>query len=156
MTRQLAIASIAVGYLLGCLGCAAPATYSASILPGLGGAAPDTAHVVTTTSLSDANFRVVHTGAKGQSQGFVLLLFFNIIPTSLTDAVDRLYDDAELEPGGAWALANVMIERQARNFLLFGLPRVRVRADVVEFVAESETEGDAVERRPAHDDGTVP
>ena len=31
--------------------------------------------------------------------------------------------------------ADVVLERQSRSFLLFALPRVRVRADVIEFVS---------------------
>lgn len=89
--------------------------------------------ISTTTELSRANYRVVRTGLKGESRGLVLLLFFNVVPTSLTEAVDRLYQAGVLEPGASWALANVVVEQEPRSFLLFGLPRIRVRADLLEF-----------------------
>jgi hypothetical protein len=125
---------IYVSILLLCLalsGCAAPLALPAGLTP-----ASQPAGAVlhgTQVTLAKANYRVVRTGVRGESRGLVLLLFFNVIPASHQLAWERLYQEAGLEPGGPWALANVVQEQERRSFLLFGLPRVRVRADVVEF-----------------------
>lgn len=128
MGRGIAILILAASAWLGCAGF--------PVLPSsLPGAAPVDPRIQQSTgvSLSEANYRVVQTGVQAQSSGLTLLLVLRVIPTSSTLAVERLYREAGLEPGGAWALANVVFEVQGRNFLLFALPRVRVRADVVEF-----------------------
>ncbi len=131
------------------VGCASLAGVPAGTLTPAG-AAQGTTLVSTSTGLSQANYRVVRTGVTGESRGFVLLIFFNVVPTSVTNALDRLYEAAGLEPGGSWALANVVLEQQSRSFLLFALPRVRVRADVVEFVPADQ------KPRPAPAQGTHP
>lgn len=131
MWFRLSAALLTATMLLGCIGAG---SIPAGVLAPAGSAA-DATLMSTTTVLSQGNYRVVRTGVTGESRGLVLLIFFKVLPTSLRDAVDRLYQAAGLEPGGSWALANVFVEQQSSNFLLFALPRVRVRADVVEFVS---------------------
>jgi hypothetical protein len=114
-------------------GCAAlPAL--PTLLGGLGGGAEGKALLGTSVGLSRANYRVVRSGVRGESSGLTLLLFLTIIPTSYADAFADLQAKAPFEADRAQALANVVYERSARNFLLFALPKVRVRADVVEFL----------------------
>jgi len=144
MRRRFAAVFIAA---VGLLGCASLAGVPSGVLSPAATPAGVTM-VSTRTDLSQANYRVVRTGVKGESRGFVLLVFFNVVPTSLSDAMDRLYDAAGLEPGGSWALANAVIEQQSRSFLLFSLPRVRVRADVVEFVPAAGPPPTAPRSRP--------
>lgn len=117
-----------------CAGCAGLA-----LVPALFGGQPGgrTVLVETNTTLAKANYRVVRTGVLGESRGLVLLLLIQVIPTSPIAAMEKLYEAAELGPGSDWALANVVVERSGPNFLLFALPRVRVRADVVQFLPES-------------------
>lgn len=130
MRARLAGALLAASAALGCAGLPVvpPGILSPAGTPSGG------TLLLTTTELSQGNYRVIRSGVRGQSQGLVLLLFLGLRSASLTDAVDRLYEAAGLERGGPWALAHVVHEYQPRSFLLFGLPRMRVRADVVEFV----------------------
>jgi hypothetical protein len=53
--------------------------------------------------------------------------------------MDRLYGHAEVRPGAAQTLANVVVERSSTYLILYSIPRVSIRADVVEFVRPSTT-----------------
>jgi hypothetical protein len=53
--------------------------------------------------------------------------------------MDRLYAHAEVRPGGAQTLANIVVERSSTYLILYSIPRVSIRADVVEFVTPSPT-----------------
>lgn len=90
----------------------------------------------TETRLNRANFRVVKARARGEDRGFYLLGFLPIVSPSVGDATDQLMSGVDSE-GRAVSLANVTQEWRSWYFVLFSLPRVVVRADVVEFVEES-------------------
>lgn len=65
--------------------------------------------------------------------GLKLLFLLTLDAVSLTEAFSDFYQKARLETGTSQAIVNVVHERTERNFLLFSLPRITVRADVVEF-----------------------
>ena len=115
-------------------GCAAlPALTGVSLLPT--GSASADLHSATTVKLEQSNFTMVKANAVGQSKGFALLGLITIVPARFSTAMDRLYEHAELRPGRAQTLANVVAERSSTYLVLYSIPRVSIRADVVEFVA---------------------
>ncbi len=131
--RKSASGILVVATAAGLAGCAA-APALPSILGGLGGG-PDGGYLHRTeVALTRANYRVVQTNLVGESRGLTLLLFLTVDPVSHTEAFADLEAKAPLEKDRARALVNVAHERNARNFLLFALPRIRVRADLVEFL----------------------
>src|SRR5262245_12444613 len=124
--------------LLALCGCSAvsPVPLS-SLLPGAGTGLE--VHSQTSIKLEQANFSVMKTNLVGRSQGFALLGIITIVPARFTDALNRIYSQAEMHAGGPQPLANVTVERSSAYWILFSIPRVSVRADLVEFVAEGAT-----------------
>ncbi len=90
------------------------------------------------THLDRANFRVIKASARGEDGGFFLLGFIPIVTPSLSDATDRLMQGISAE-GRAISLTNVTQERQNMYLVLFSLPKIVVRADVIEFLDEEAT-----------------
>ena len=120
-------------------GCAAlpflPAT--SSLLPN--GSSTADFHSGTAVRLEQANFATVKTNVAGQTKGFALLGVITLVPARFSTAMDRLYAHAEVRPGGAQTLANIVVERSSTYLILYSIPRVSIRADVVEFVTPSPT-----------------
>ena len=90
---------------------------------------------VTNVELSEKNYEVVKLNATGTDFGFTFLGFIPINPCSLTKAMEALNNDAQIRIGDSRALVNVVKERRYLYLILFSLPRVAVRADVVEFTS---------------------
>jgi len=93
-------------------------------------------HSQTSIKLEQANFAVVKTNLNGRCKGFALLGIITITPARYTTAMDRLYSQAEMQAGRPQTLANLAVERSSAYLILFSIPQVVVRADLVEFVAE--------------------
>ena len=87
------------------------------------------------THLDRANFRVIKANARGEDEGFYLLGFIPIVTPSLSDATDRLMYGINAE-GRAISLTNVTQEQRTLYLILFSLPKIVVRADVIEFLDE--------------------
>ena len=87
----------------------------------------------TQVQLLGNNYRVLQTNLVAKSSGFKLLGFITIKSPSYVLAVSRLYRKAQVEEGKPQALANVVYESGGLNVILFSLPKIRVRADLVEF-----------------------
>jgi Family of unknown function (DUF6567) len=104
---------------------------------GLREASPFHLHDETSVQLSKDNFAVVKANVSGRCQGFKLLGFITIVPAPVNKAMDRMYAAAALAPGRPQAIANVMFERTSGYFVLFSIPKVEVRANVVEFQEKS-------------------
>ena len=105
----------------------------------------------TEVQLVGNNYRVLQTNLVAKSSGFKLLGFITIKSPSYVQAVSRLYAKAQVEEGTPQALANVVHETAGMNLILFSLPKIRVRADLVEFTDEPASlpeERRAVRRRP--------
>ncbi len=98
----------------------------------------------THVTLMENNFRIVQTNIIGKSRGFKLLGLITIKPTSHTRAMSELYGKAQVEPGRPQALANIVRENSSTYLILFSLPKVTIRADLIEF-----TERNAELPRPA-------
>lgn len=123
-------------------GCAAVAPLT-SVL-GNGGA-PGTGldvHSQTSVRLEEGNFVTVRTNLVGSSKGFKLLGFITLRPATLSEAMDQLYGKAEAQPGRPQTLAHLIVEHSGIYVILFSIPRVTVRADLVEFQPVRQPEED--------------
>jgi hypothetical protein len=90
----------------------------------------------TRVDLSRKNYRVVKANAIGQSSGFALLGIIPIASPTYPAAMSNLYENAQITEGSATALANVSQERSTVYLVLFSIPKLTVRADVIEFLDE--------------------
>ena len=112
-------------------GCAALAPLAIPLLPT--GSANGEFHTATTVKLEQANFVVMKTNVVGQCKGFSLLGIITLVPARFSTAMDRLYGQAEMRQGRPQTLANLVVERSSTYLILYSVPRVSIRADVVEF-----------------------
>lgn len=94
-------------------------------------------HNQTEVKLTEGNFVTVKTNVVGQARGFSLLGFISMVPARFQTAMDRLYSKAEMQTGKPQVLGNVVMEKTSAYWILFSIPRISVRADVVEFVPPS-------------------
>ncbi|MGO9585648.1 MAG: hypothetical protein ACLP2Y_05595 [Limisphaerales bacterium] len=123
-------------------GCAAavPAVSSGA---GLLGQPHASAHTQTSVNLAEGNFVLVKTNVVGQSKGFNLLGFIPIHPARLTVAMDRLYVKAEIQEGTPKTLAHLIIEHSSSYWILFSIPEITARADIVQFNPRAEPDNGA-------------
>lgn len=129
-------------------GCAA----AVQALPALSGLNPSLAtQVLTATSvqLSKGNYRIVKANAIGTSTGFSLLGLFTLRSPQYDEAVSELYKLGGVSEGKAQTIANVMHQNSSSYFILFALPKITVRADVIEFIdGEASGNGSAAPAQP--------
>ena len=71
--------------------------------------------------------------------GFALLGFITLVPARFQTAMDQLYSKAGMQSGQPQTLGNVIMEKTSAYWILFSIPRVSVRADVVEFTPNATT-----------------
>ena len=131
MQKLIALLGLAL-LTAGCAGMAAsqlPTTFG-SLNPNSSGLE---IHNQTEVKLSEGNFSVMKTNVVGQSRGFSLLGFITLVPARFQVAMDRLYTKAQMQSGRPQTLGNVVMEKTSAYWILFSVPRVSVRADVVEF-----------------------
>ncbi len=114
-------------------GCAA----ALPALPALSGLIPpsENPQIQTTTSvnLSKKNFKLIKANVSGQSVGFSLLGIFTLKSAEYEEAITQLYRSAGFSEGKPQVLANVMHQQTSTYFILFSLPKITVRADIIEF-----------------------
>jgi hypothetical protein len=124
-----------LGLALLCAGCAGVA--ASQVSSTLGTLNPNTStleiHNQTDIKLTEGNFSVMKTNVVGQSRGFSLLGFITLVPARFQTAMDRLYAKAQMQAGRPQTLGNLVMEKTSAYWILFSIPRVSVRADVVEF-----------------------
>jgi len=118
-------------------GCAA-AVPAASSGAGLLGQQQASAHTQTSVNLAEGNFVLVKTNVVGSSKGFSLLGLIPIYPARLTKAMDRLYVKAEIQVGTPKTLAHLVTEHSSTYWILFSIPEITARADVVQFNPRTE------------------
>lgn len=87
----------------------------------------------THVELTRKNYRVISSNVIGQSSGFSFLGIVPILPRRYTVALTDLYSKAGMTSGKAQALVNLVEEKSTMYFILFSIPRLTIRADVVEF-----------------------
>jgi hypothetical protein len=110
----------------------------------------------TEVQLLGDNYRVIQTNITAKSGGFRVLGLITIKSPSYVTAMSRLYARAGVREGRPQALANVVHETGGMNLILFSLPKIRVRADLVEFTgAPASTAPRAVVDRPEADSSEV-
>ncbi|MEI7728738.1 MAG: DUF6567 family protein [Verrucomicrobiota bacterium] len=132
LVALLAVAALASG-------CAAVAALPVASLIGSPNASSLEIHTQTDIRLQAANFVVTKTNVIGESKGFSLLGILTIVPAKFTTAMNRLYTQAEMQPGRAQTLANLILEKNSAYYILFSFPRTVVRADVIEFIPANTT-----------------
>jgi len=87
----------------------------------------------THVTLTGDNYTIVVTNIIAKSKGFKLLGLFSFRSARYTEAMSRLYKKAQVKEGHPQALANVVYESTSTSFILFSLPKVTIRADLIEF-----------------------
>jgi hypothetical protein len=128
--------------LVGCLlisGCAALAPAGSSVSPLLGPSPPMQITQQTSVKLARDNFVLVKTNVLGRSKGFSLLGLITICPATMTEAMTRMYAAAQMRPGKPQTVAHLTVERSSSYWVLFGIPNVDVRADIVQFIPKAKT-----------------
>ncbi len=88
----------------------------------------------TQVELTRKNYHVIKSNVIGESSGFSFLGIIPIMPPRYTNAMSDLYSSAGLSKGKAQALVNVVQERSTLYLILFSIPKLTVRADVIEFI----------------------
>jgi hypothetical protein len=92
----------------------------------------------TQVDLTKKNYQIVKANAIGESIGFKLLGIIPIVPPTYTNAMTDLYEKAGITEGKAQALVNVTQERSSLYLILFSIPKLTVRADIIEFYEDKE------------------
>jgi len=115
-------------------GCAAVSVLPIAALMGSPNASALEIHSQTDIRLETADFIVTKPNVVGESEGFSLLGILTIVPPKFTQAMNRLVTQAEMQPGRPQTLANLIMEKNSSYFILYSLPRISIRADVIEFI----------------------
>jgi hypothetical protein len=79
------------------------------------------------------DYRVMRYNAVGQSEGFKLLGTIPFANANYSDAMTRLWNTSGVCPGTATALTNVTEEHEENYYVLFSIPKRKIRADVIEY-----------------------
>jgi hypothetical protein len=87
----------------------------------------------TQVRLSKGNFRLIRANAIGESTGFNLLGLISFKDPEYAEAITRMYRQAGISGGRAETFVNVVYDRTSTVYLLFSLPKITVRGDLVEF-----------------------
>jgi hypothetical protein len=88
----------------------------------------------TEVQLTQGNYRYVHQNLRGTDTGFWFLGVIPFVSPSVNHAMDDIVVQAQLmQPSASRALVHLAQERSWNYFILFALPQIAVRADVVEF-----------------------
>jgi hypothetical protein len=87
----------------------------------------------TLVHLNGQNYRIIKTNITGTDWGFNLLGLVTLVSPNYVKAVKQLYKEGGITEGRAIALANVAQQDTSPYFILFSLPRITLRADVIEF-----------------------
>jgi hypothetical protein len=91
----------------------------------------------TSVDLTKSNFRIIKSNAIGEDSGFSVLGIIPLVSPTYTNAMSALYSKAGVSEGKAQALINVSQERSTLYLILFSIPKLTVRADVIEFLDEN-------------------
>jgi hypothetical protein len=108
------------------------------------GSAGSPVQILTAASvvLSRGNYKIVRADLRGVSQGFSLLGIITLKPADYAQAMTDLYSHAGIAEGKPQALVNVIYQSSASYFILFSIPTVTVRADLIEFTESSAADND--------------
>lgn len=115
-------------------GCAMPPALPLSLSPSQG--ANTQVLTGTSVSLSKDNYTIVKANAVGESWGVNLLGLIPVKTPYYAEAITQIYQQSNIQEGKAQALVNIVHQKSSTFYLLFSIPRITLRADVVEFQAE--------------------
>jgi hypothetical protein len=93
----------------------------------------------TQVGLDGNNYRIIQTNVTAVSKGFKILGLITIKSPSYVKAMSHLYTQTQIQEGRPQALANVVHETAGMNLILFSMPKIRVRADLIEFIGPVST-----------------
>src|SRR5215212_4025315 len=93
----------------------------------------------TQVGLDGNNYRIIQTNVTAVSKGFKILGLITIKSPSYVKAMSHLYSQTQIQEGRPQALANVVHETAGMNLILFSMPKIRVRADLIEFIGPVST-----------------
>jgi hypothetical protein len=110
-------------------------------------------HTSTQVKLDEANFVTVRTNVVGISKGFKLLGFITFKSATLNKAMNQLYENAELEHGRPQTLAHLIVEHSGIYVILFSIPQVSARADLIEFIPPQQEQQEEEEDTGPHSSG---
>jgi len=118
-----------------CAGCAAApfAGSLASFFPSFTGGQAQAIQSTTLVQLSSENYRILKKNVVGTDWGINFLGIIPIVPLSYAKAIGKLYESGEITEGKPLALINIFQQRSSLYFVLFSIPAIAFRADVVEF-----------------------
>jgi hypothetical protein len=128
--KKLSLTLLIIGFL--CTGCAIPLPIPSLSSSSSGGHAQGI-QTATTVMLTADNYRLLKTNVVGTDWGINLLGIIPIVSPDYTKAISMLYKAGEVSEGKSQAIANVLEQHTSPFFILFSIPRITFRADVVEF-----------------------
>ena len=92
----------------------------------------------TNVTLMQKNYRMLKTDCIGDSHGFTLLGIIPMWRPTAATAIRELNTEAALPPGKAYARINEIQEKTSTYLILFSIPAITVRADIIEFLDETD------------------
>lgn len=137
MRKLLMFAVALLAVLAG--GCAAVSVLPIAALMGSPNASALEIHSQTDIRLEAPDFTMIQPNVVGESEGFSLLGILTMVPPKFTEAMNRLMTQAKMQPGRPQTLANLVMEKNSSYFILYSLPRISIRADVIEFIPVNAT-----------------
>jgi hypothetical protein len=84
------------------------------------------------TSLTQKNFRVLQKNVRGEDSGFSLFCLIPFNSPSYADAMGELHNQVSML-NKSIALVNVTRDESLGCFILFGIPKITISAEVIEF-----------------------
>ena len=79
------------------------------------------------------DYRVIKYNAVGESAGFKLLGIIQFKTATYPKAMADLWEKSGVEEGTATALVNVTEDISSTYFILFSIPKVTIRAEIIEY-----------------------
>ena len=116
-----------------CAGCAIPLPMPSFSASASGGGQAQGIQATTSVWLANDNYRILKTNVVGTDWGISLLGILPIVSPDYTKAIGMLYNAGEVSEGRPQAVVNILQQNSSPFFILFSIPRITFRADVVEF-----------------------
>lgn len=91
----------------------------------------------TDVRLQENNFKLIKPNVIGEDTGFSLFCIFPLVSPQQILAMTDLCEKTGVTPGKAYAFTNLIQERTTTCYFIFSIPKVSIRADVVEFTENS-------------------
>jgi hypothetical protein len=111
-----------------------------SLTPSISGGQGQEVQTTTTIRLSTENYKILKTNIVGTDWGINILGLIPIVSPDYTKAIAKLYKAGEVTEGKPQAIVNILQQHTAPFFILFSIPRITFRADVVEFTKATYTD----------------